>query len=272
MARLSMSEMTTYRWSFEEDVANYAAAGIHGIGVWRQKLSDFGEERGIELLNESGLQVSNLLWAGGFTGGDGRSLRDSIEDGFEAIRQAADMRAGCLVVYSGGRAGHTRGHARRLLGEALRALLPMADEFGVTLAIEPMHADCAAGWTFLTSLDEAREYLDRFDSTRLRVVVDTYHAGLDDRALHLLAEMAPRTAVVHLADGHLPLEAEQNRCLLGTGLVRLKECVEALAAGGYDGYYDIELIGPEIENTDYHQVLRRSKESFEQLLGSAAAM
>src|SRR5262245_62293382 len=48
MARLSMNEMTTFRWSFEEDVAQYAAAGFSALGVWRQKLSDFGEETGIE--------------------------------------------------------------------------------------------------------------------------------------------------------------------------------------------------------------------------------
>ena len=36
MAELSMNETTTFRWSFEEDVAHYAAAGIPAIGVWRQ--------------------------------------------------------------------------------------------------------------------------------------------------------------------------------------------------------------------------------------------
>ena len=45
MGQLSINELTTYRWSFEEDVRNYAAAGITSIGVWRQKLSDFGEEK-----------------------------------------------------------------------------------------------------------------------------------------------------------------------------------------------------------------------------------
>jgi sugar phosphate isomerase/epimerase len=98
MAQLSMNEMTTYRWSFEEDVAQYLDAGIPGIGVWRQKLSDFGEDKGIELLADSGLQVSNLLWAGGFTGSDGRTQRESIDDAEEAVRLAAQMRAGCLIV------------------------------------------------------------------------------------------------------------------------------------------------------------------------------
>src|SRR5580692_4296145 len=128
MARLSMNEMTTYRWSFEEDVARYAAADIGAIGVWRQKLSDFGEDKGVELLAESGLEVSNLLWAGGFTGSDGRSVRDSIDDAAEAIRLAAELRAACLVVYSGSRHGHTHNHARRLVTDALAELLPLATE------------------------------------------------------------------------------------------------------------------------------------------------
>ncbi len=50
MATLSMNETTTFRWSFEEDVARYAAAGIPAMGVWRQKLSDCGQARGLELL------------------------------------------------------------------------------------------------------------------------------------------------------------------------------------------------------------------------------
>ena len=45
MAMLSMNETTTFRWSFEEDVARYAAAGIPAMGVWRQKLSDCGPTR-----------------------------------------------------------------------------------------------------------------------------------------------------------------------------------------------------------------------------------
>src|SRR5271163_3357150 len=107
MTRLSVNEMTTYRWSFEEDVTHYRAAGIGAIGVWRQKLADFGEERGADLLADSGLVVSNLLWAGGFTGSDGHSFRESLNDAADAVRLAGALRAKALIVYSGGRGGHT---------------------------------------------------------------------------------------------------------------------------------------------------------------------
>ena len=56
MARLSMSELTTFRWSFEEDVAHYAACQIPAIGVWREKLADFGEEA------SGSVQNARILW------------------------------------------------------------------------------------------------------------------------------------------------------------------------------------------------------------------
>lgn len=89
MAELSMNETTTFRWSFEEDAANYAAAGIPAIGVWRQKLSDCGQARAVELLTRHRLKASHLLWAGGFTGSDGRSYRESVNDAVEALGTAA---------------------------------------------------------------------------------------------------------------------------------------------------------------------------------------
>ena len=85
MARLAISEVTTFRWSFEEDVERYRAAGIRAIGVWRQKLADIGAEKGAALLRKAGLAVSSLQWAGGFTGSDGRTHEESLHDARQAI-------------------------------------------------------------------------------------------------------------------------------------------------------------------------------------------
>jgi sugar phosphate isomerase/epimerase len=269
MTRLSMNEMTTFRWSFEQDVSEYSAAGISAMGVWRRKLSDFGDERGVELLADSGMQVSNLLWAGGFTGSDGRSQRDSIDDAAEAVRLAAELRAGCLVVYSGGRAGHTHNHARRLLKDALREILPLADELAVTLAIEPMHLGCAAEWTFLTSVDEALALINELGSTRLKLAFDTYQFGQEEKTVARLGSLVEHIAIVHLGDGRSPPESEQNRARLGEGSVPLKRIITALSMAGYEGYYDVELLGAEIEVTDYRELIEQSKQAFAQLCACA---
>ena len=268
MAQLSMNETTTFRWSFDEDVSNYAAAGIPAIGVWRQKLSDCGETKAIELLAESGLKVSHLLWAGGFTGSDGRSFRASVEDAAEALRTADALGTGALVVYSGARAGHTFNHARRLIREALKELAPMAAELGVALAVEPMHAGCATEFTFLTTIDEVLEVLQAVGSEQVKIVFDTYHLGQDPQIIDRIPQIARHVAIVQLGDAREPPAGEQNRCRLGDGSIPLKGIVDALIAAGYDGFFDVELLGEEIETIDYHALLEHAKQAYEQLMGA----
>ena len=267
MTRLAINEVTTFRWSFEEDVQRYAEIGIPAIGVWRQKLSDFGDEKGVELLRESGMDVSSLLWAGGFTGSDGRSFEESVADARVAIRLAAEMRAGCLIVYSGGRGGHTHNHARRLLTGALKSLAPIAAEFGVTMAIEPMHEGCAADWTFLTTVEDTLRLLEEVDSPELKMVYDCYHLGQDEAAVQRVGELSGHIAMVQLGDARRPPRGEQDRCPLGEGVIPLPELIDSLRASGYDGFLEVELLGEEFESMDYQDVLRASQRYFDTLCG-----
>ncbi len=259
---LSMNEVTTYRWSFEEDVWRYAAAGYKAIGVWRQKLTDFGEEQGVDLLAESGLRVTNLLWAGGFTGSDGRSLAESVDDASHAIRLAGAMNAGCLVVYPGGRNNHTFRHAERLLRTAIEKLLELAEAAEVTLAIEPMHPACAAEWTFLTDLESTIALVESFATPYLKLVLDTYHFGHDRTVLANLGEIAPHLALVQLGDRRRSHGIDQDRCALGKGVVPLTEIVHDLLEAGYQGPFDVELVGQDIESSDYQRLLSESKQAF----------
>ena len=263
MARLSINEMTTYRWSFEEDVHNLSAAGIPAIGVWRQKLSDFGEEKGIELLAEKRLAVSSLFWAGGFTGSDGRTFKESITDALEAIRVAAAMKASSVIVYSGARGGHTNNHARRLLRGALAELAPAAADLGTTLAIKPMHAGCAAEFTFLTGLKHAVQLLEELDHPGVKLAFDSYHFGFEPADLGMLAELVPHIAVVQLGDARVPPHGEQNRCRLGDGVIPVVRIVETLVERGYRGYFEVELIGEDVESFDYQGLIAHSKRTFD---------
>jgi sugar phosphate isomerase/epimerase len=270
MTLLSMNEITTFRWSLEEDVDNYQQAGYRAIGVWRQKLSDGDEDRAIELVTESGLVVSNLMWAGGFTGSDGRTLAESIDDAAEAIRLAAALQAGCLVIYPGGRNNHTYRHAGRVLRSALDELLPLAEGVDVPLAIEPMHAACAADWTFLTDVKCVMALVDEYRSPCLKLAYDTYHFPLGARHRHVLERLVPHLGIVHLADRRLPPSIEQQRCPLGNGRLPLGEIVATLQESGYAGAFDVKLIGPEIEANDYWRVLEQSQLAFAEMAQSPA--
>lgn len=269
MKRLAINEVTTFRWSFDQDVRNYAATGIEGIGIWRQKLSDFGEEKGIELVRESGLRVSSLLWAGGFTGSDGRTYKESVHDGREAVRLAGALAADCLIIYTGARGGHTHNHARRLIKNALSELAPLAGECGVTLAVEPMHIGCAAEWTFLTNIGETLELLDAIDSPYLKFVFDTYHLGHSAGTLERLPQLVPRIGMVQLGDATQPPNGEQSRVPIGMGIIPIAEMVRSLRGAGYDGFFEVELLGEEIEAADYNLLLAQAMQSLDEMLGPA---
>jgi len=235
---------------------------VTAIGVWRQKLADFGEERGAQLLEAAGLVVSSLQWAGGFTGSDGRSHTDSIADARLAIQSAVTIGARCLIVHSGSRGSHTHKHARRLFREALQKLLPFAEERGVTLAVEPMNGDCGGEFTFLNCFDETLDLIKDCKSPSLGIVLDTYHWGHQPLLFERLPQLVPHLALVQLGDGRQPPRAETNRCPLGEGIVPLRELVQSLENAGYNGCYEVELMGEEIEAADYRDLLLRSRETF----------
>lgn len=262
MPSLSVNQLTTYRWTLDEDVYYARKAGFDAIGLWRRKLADFGEDRAIELLNDSGLQVSCLGWAGGFTGGDGRSLDESIRDGLAAVGAAARLNANCLIVVAGGQNNHIRPHRNRLFRQALDELLMAAEVADVTLAVKPMHPSCAGEWTFLNDLEETLELLELYRSPQLKLVYDHYHfPDLIDRSL-LVNELVPHLALVQLGDARLPHSVEQERCPLGEGVLPVWQTVAALCDAGYNGAFDVELMGAEIEVANYEQLLADTQRAF----------
>lgn len=269
MPTLSMNEVTTFRWSLEEDVRHFVAAGYEGIGVWRRKLTDHGEEQGVDLIAESGLRVTNLLWAGGFTGNDGRSLDESVQDAKHALRLAGALGAGALVVYPGGRNNHIMTHAERLLRNAIEQLLDFAADVEVTLAIEPMHPACAHEWTFLTELESTVALIERYNSPFLKLVFDAYHFGHDRAALANLPEIVPHIGIVHLGDRAAPHSVDQHRRPLGEGSLRLGELVRGLLDAGYVGDFDVELIGHDVPPSEYDSLLRGSIDFFERVMAPA---
>ncbi len=267
--KLSISQMTTLRWSTEEDVEAYRRHGFSAIGLWRPKLDELGIEKTAELLAEYGLSVSSLSWAGGFTGSDGRGHDDAIEDGIEAVRAAEILGAETLIVLAGGHNNHIHGHAMRLLQQGLQAIVTEAKQTDVSVALEPIHPGCGDEWSFVSDLRSTLEVLESLPQVDVGLVLDAYHLAMNATTsddLLWLKEIVPFVRLVQLGDArHTPL-GEQNRCLLGNGRVPIEELVSILEGAGYDGFYEVELIGEDVEPLSYEEVLRHTRRYFEERL------
>jgi Xylose isomerase-like TIM barrel len=260
MPRVSINEMTTYHWSFEEDVAGYHAAGIHGIGVWRKKLSDYGEERGAELLREMGMTVTSLSCAGGFTGADGHGLHEAIDDALGALRLAAEIKAGCLVVVTGSQAGHIFNHARRLACDALRELGDAAAQLGIPLALQPGRP--FERWSFVRSLEQALDLVQECRHPQVGLVFDIHQAHGDLLAAGRLNDIVPWIRVATLCNP----QSLSGRTA-GQGLP--EEAVRAasgatpdhgLLQAGYRGWYEAQILCDKCWKSDYSRLVEDCRE------------
>jgi sugar phosphate isomerase/epimerase len=97
------------------------------------------------------------------------------------------------------------------------------------------------------------------------MILDTYHLCQAGENLEALAELAPRIAVVQLGDSQAPPNGEQNRCRLGDGKVPVDLVIARLNQAGYDGYYEVELLGEDVETDDYDTLLSLSRDFFQRV-------
>ena len=263
--RLSISQMTTYRWSLEDDVHERRRAGIDCIGLWRPKLVECGEEKAIDLILESGLEVSSLSWAGGFTGSHGFTFNQAVQDGLEALELASRLGAECLVVVGGTTAGHITKHARRLVVDGLNELADAASEYDVKLALQPMHQQFEREWTFVTSLDDAIHIAEECANSHVGLSLNSFHMREESNLIPRLDAIVSLLHHVQICDGRHDQHSEFDRFLPGDGDIPLAEFVLALKDAGYHGAYEIDVWSDSLwQNTD-SKLLENCRERFSRL-------
>jgi sugar phosphate isomerase/epimerase len=262
MLSLSVNQLSTIKWGFEEDVLHYHEAGFTSLGIWYPKLVEYGEEKGAELLQEYDFSISSLTCTCDFTSTLGKNFRQGVVQALDIIQTASEIGAKTVVLMAGGRNGHTRNHAMRILSSALEIISEAALAVGVQIAIEPIHTGCGRD-SFLNTIPQCLDMIQKIDSPNLGIAFDSYHLGQDIDSLHWLQFATPLIHLVQLGDAkHAPL-GRQNRCMLGHGRVPLQDLVRSFIRHGYDGFYEIELTGAGVENLDYLQLLGESRRTAE---------
>lgn len=239
--RISLNQNVTKPWSFEEDLVAYEAAGVSTVGLTIEKIDECGRERAVEMFHQSRLQASSLNWIAGLTGANGYSLDDAIDDGVETLRLAHQLDAKTVVVITGPRNNHLCKHLRRMMKGTLRELSDYAERLDVNLALMPMGKAFEARWSYLTSLRDACDLICDVDRKNTGLVVNTAHVFKERGLPAVLAEAAPLTKLVRLADcGGSPAHANDQRWI-GDGIVPVAGIAASLDLHGYEGYYEVDV-------------------------------
>ncbi|MBX3436557.1 MAG: sugar phosphate isomerase/epimerase, partial [Planctomycetaceae bacterium] len=142
--------------------------------------------------------------------------------------------------------------------DGLTEVLDLAGEYGVTLALQPMHRLFRDEWTFLNTLDDTLDILSRIDHPCLRMAFGTYHLWQEPRLCERLVELAPLLATVQISDWRTP-RCDNDRVLPGDGVIPLREILALLEQGGYGGSYEVEIWSSELWKRDPFQLIEECR-------------
>ena len=264
LARLSLNQATTQRWTLREAVDGCFRAGIPWIGPWRDKVAEAsGAVASARLIRDAGLRVSSLCRGGFFPAATPSARRERIDDNRRALDEAAEIGTEVLVLVCGPAPDRDIDAARRMVEDGIAAVIPYAAERGVRLAIEPLHPMFAGDRSVVVTLAQANGMVERLDSPHVGVAVDVYHVWWDPEVYAQIARAAGRILGFHISDWLAPPpDVLLGRGMMGDGVIELRRLRAAVEAAGYTGPIEVEIFNQHIWDTPGDQVLAHIRERY----------
>ncbi len=244
-ARICVSGISTWNQSVADDLALYRELGVHTIGAALRKLD--GDDD-VALLGRSGLRILDVIGVGGA----------GLTRGVDVAAQLGSPYVVCTTGPLGEREwDDAADDFVRRIADTQRA--------GVVLCLEHTNS-LRTDVSFVHSLRDAVD-LARLAGIGVCMEVTACWAERDlprtiERSLDVLR-------VVQVSDVRVGALSTPDRLVPGDGDIPLARIVARLLDAGYDGMFELELIGPRIEEEGYASALRRSCERLGELLDGA---
>jgi sugar phosphate isomerase/epimerase len=243
--RACLSAISTFKLSLPADLAFWSEHGITNVGVSVAKLEAFGWDVGTEAVVAAvgnGLQVVDLIGLGPFHLADSGRWDHQRDRLVRSIETAAAVGADRIVFTTGPFAPLTWEEAADALEQALAPVLHEARAHNVEFAIEhtnSLRVDVGFVHTLRDAIDLARR-LDTGVCMEMnacwaeRALAQTIRSGID------------RIHLVQVSDFKVGTVASSQRLVPGDGDIPMLRIMRALVDAGYEGVFELELIGDAI--------------------------
>jgi sugar phosphate isomerase/epimerase len=253
--RFSVSEITTFHQTFEEDLAIYREAGAQGIGIWEFKLGEGDDAVAAAKLRDSGLAATTCIpgtlsiYPVPFPGPADPEERTRALCG--AIERLSAFGPAVVLCLTGHPGEVPHAEARRVVVDGLRRAAKVAGAHGIVLGLEPLHRRLYGHWTMISDIPQALDLIAEVDEPALRLLYDVYHLWDTDDVAELTSRHAREFAPsVHICDWRSDTRNDFDRALPGEGIIDLPALFGALDEGGFDGWFDLEIFSDDGSFTD----------------------
>jgi sugar phosphate isomerase/epimerase len=265
---ISLCELAFPYTTFERDVAICGQVGAAGMSIDERKLVG-DDQAAVRLLQGQGLHATicatNILYLLPMqqrtpTRPDPGPLDPErrIEALCQGIRRLGAFSPEVVLSCTGPAAELGDQRARSIVVEGLRQAARTAAEVGTRLGIEPMREQVRDTQTIICSIEDALKLIEEIGDDRVGIVFDTWHLWDSPHVLESARRFAPHIIGVQVADYRDPPRSARDRTIPGEGCANLPRLFDALEAGGYSGWYDIEIFSDELWKLEPEEFAQRS--------------
>jgi sugar phosphate isomerase/epimerase len=266
-----VSSLSSWGQPLADDIAMWQALGIDLVALLLQKVEPVGAESARTLVCDAGLRVSTMFGppAPARLDADPESGARPADDAAIKfmLEFAASVGARSAYVCTGSAGSLSWEEAADAFCEAIAPSVVVARDVGIPLAIEPTNT-FRGDVSFVFSLRDA-VHLAR--AAGIGVVVDLHACWHERGFAELVRDNVDLFVLVQVSDFVLGTYDTPNRAVPGDGDVPLERLLGVLLDAGYDGVFDLELIGPRIEDEGYASAVRRGVDRTSEILDRLGA-
>jgi sugar phosphate isomerase/epimerase len=183
----------------------------------------------------------------------------------QTIDVAAEIGAQSIIMTTGGRGALTWRDAAARFADAVAPCAELARERGIPLAIEQtshLYADASIAHRLSDSLRITRQ-------AGIAIIIDLFACWFDADIDEAIVAAAPETALVQVSDYIYGDRGLPCRAVPGDGAIPLDRLIPAIVHAGFQGYFDLEIIGPRIQAEGVEQGLHRAADYMGRVLQEA---
>jgi sugar phosphate isomerase/epimerase len=220
-------------------------------------------EAGLAELAAAGFDITATVLPGAFDLSDPDSWPAARARVDRAIRATAKLGSSVLYVTTGPSRGLTTDEACARFAAAIESSVAEADANGVRLAIENtgyMTRD-------LGCVQSLRDTIQLASEVDMAIVVELFNCWMERDLRSIFRDGMHRFAHVQVSDFEIGTPTRLSRRVPGDGDIPLERLLGDLLDVGYTGVFDLEIMGPHIEDEGYVAATRRGIDYMVKLLG-----
>jgi sugar phosphate isomerase/epimerase len=260
--RVCVSAISTFRLDLAADLEFWAAHEIDCVGVSVAKLDAFGWDEGIARVVDSGVRVGNLIGVGAFLLTDPSQWEAQRARLLRALAAGHTMGAECVIFTTGPARQLPWDEAADALETALAPVLVEARALGIPFAVEHTNS-LRVDVGFVHSLHDVVDLARRLGTG----VCMEINACWAERGLAAtIASAMDVIRLVQVSDFSIGTLATPDRAVPGDGDIPIERILGQVLAAGYEGRFDLELIGPKIDAEGYESAVPRAVDALGSLL------